>query len=427
MHSPGSLTGGSSRLVLSQIAARMQELHDKNVRSGDEVRRIARKPISLVKQAGGVLVPTDEMYFEPSDVMERVRHSRTVDDVDKHLTAEYWNSAIALEGVSALENGGRHEEAVQVLQAFLESNLCPAERGKAYTRLCIDLEKHLGSKEKALRTAEEGLQDPWVSAGERFDLMRRVVALAKPPRRWHGVPTAFKHVVDWKPREIKSFGRPYNRKRSEKSRFANPADDDVDEGMDAQVRVESLVLNDYLAAGWKGMHAESGPIVAIFFLLFWDIIFQDTGRAFRHPCQTAPSDLGLQRFVDDRWDATKAKLARIRAGDGPALIEKTWLEKHGMLVRAVNWERHRLDDLVELAECIGAEALANLSCFFLRGFDAWSGGLPDLAVWRREPQKAAKLVEVKGPRDSLSQQQRAWLVALKECGIDADVAKVCEK
>lgn len=51
--------------------------------------------------------------------------------------------------------------------------------------------------------------------------------------------------------------------------------------------------------------------------------------------------------------------------------------------------------------------------------------MPDLLLWH--PQKrAAKLSEVKGPRDTLSMQQRAWLNALTAAGIQAEVLKVVE-
>lgn len=36
----------------------------------------------------------------------------------------------------------------------------------------------------------------------------------------------------------------------------------------------------------------------------------------------------------------------------------------------------------------------------------------------------ARMVEVKGPTDSLSQQQRAWLKLMSDAGMDAFVAKV---
>jgi hypothetical protein len=46
-----------------------------------------------------------------------------------------------------------------------------------------------------------------------------------------------------------------------------------------------------------------------------------------------------------------------------------------------------------------------------------AGGMPDLLLWRPGEAGCAKLVEVKGPRDRLSEQQRAWLLAL----MDVDV------
>lgn len=51
--------------------------------------------------------------------------------------------------------------------------------------------------------------------------------------------------------------------------------------------------------------------------------------------------------------------------------------------------------------------------------------MPDLLLWNQE-QHVAKLSEVKGPRDSLSMQQRAWLNVLCEAGLDVEVLKVVE-
>ena len=47
--------------------------------------------------------------------------------------------------------------------------------------------------------------------------------------------------------------------------------------------------------------------------------------------------------------------------------------------------------------------------------------MPDLLLWRPATQDA-KLSEVKGPRDSLSNQQRAWIAALLAAGLDCEVA-----
>lgn len=50
-------------------------------------------------------------------------------------------------------------------------------------RLSIDLE-HMGRPNESLSTAEGGAIDPWVRAGSKFALQRRVLRLSKPPRRW---------------------------------------------------------------------------------------------------------------------------------------------------------------------------------------------------------------------------------------------------
>jgi Fanconi-associated nuclease 1 len=54
---------------------------------------------------------------------------------------------------------------------------------------------------------------------------------------------------------------------------------------------------------------------------------------------------------------------------------------------------------------------------------AWTGGLPDLMLWRLEP-RAFRLVEVKGPGDSLSDSQRAWIDKLEAAGADIFVCHV---
>lgn len=54
------------------------------------------------------------------------------------------------------------------------------------------------------------------------------------------------------------------------------------------------------------------------------------------------------------------------------------------------------------------------------------GGLPDLLLWRLSPQKEARIVEVKGPTDRLSEQQRAWIACMAAAGMQVEVCKVVE-
>ena len=57
--------------------------------------------------------------------------------------------------------------------------------------------------------------------------------------------------------------------------------------------------------------------------------------------------------------------------------------------------------------------------------DVWTvgsaGGMPDLLLWNAERWEA-KLSEVKGPRDRLSEQQRAWAGALAAGGLHIEVS-----
>lgn len=50
--------------------------------------------------------------------------------------------------------------------------------------------------------------------------------------------------------------------------------------------------------------------------------------------------------------------------------------------------------------------------------------MPDLLLWHVE-ERRAKASEVKGPRDRLSEQQRAWAAALSAGGLDVEVCLLC--
>jgi hypothetical protein len=56
----------------------------------------------------------------------------------------------------------------------------------------------MGRPNESLSVAEGGAIDPWVRAGSKFALQRRVLRLSKPPRRWK-VPS----YADYVKRNIK--------------------------------------------------------------------------------------------------------------------------------------------------------------------------------------------------------------------------------
>lgn len=77
----------------------------------------------------------------------------------------------------------RYNDAIDLLKNLLLNFANDRRRGYWTLRLSIDLE-HLGRVSESLSVAETGLDDPWVRAGSKISLQRRVLRLGKLPRRW---------------------------------------------------------------------------------------------------------------------------------------------------------------------------------------------------------------------------------------------------
>jgi Fanconi-associated nuclease 1 len=77
----------------------------------------------------------------------------------------------------------RYTDAIRVLKRLLSTVASDRKRGYWALRLSVDLE-HMNRSNESLSIAEAGVIDPWVRAGSKIALQRRVVRLSKPPRRW---------------------------------------------------------------------------------------------------------------------------------------------------------------------------------------------------------------------------------------------------
>lgn len=62
------------------------------------------------------------------------------------------------------------------------------------------------------------------------------------------------------------------------------------------------------------------------------------------------------------------------AGEAPRLLRSAWEQHHGTLARGVNWERHGLEELQLVAECIGGPQLAAVCRLLAQDHAGWSGG-----------------------------------------------------
>ncbi|KAB2041166.1 hypothetical protein E1A91_D02G135300v1 [Gossypium mustelinum] len=332
------------------------------------------------------------------------------------FSASWVYSKVILLGISFLECERRYKDAIHLLRRLLDCFTCDTRRGYWTVRLSVDLE-HIGCPNESLSVAEAGLLDPWVRAGSRMALQRRVLRLAKPPRRWK--TPSFSVSLKRKIVEVHIQGRPLNCEAGRKSRFYGEDGE--------QCGVEQLALQYYAReGGWQGVHTESGIWMTIFGLLMWDILLSDVPNVFRTRFQTAPLDMETDHFYLARKSLIEPQLQKIHDGLAEEILITSWELHMGTACRGVNWDQHSLSDLRAAVSCIRGPCLASLCRHLAQDYSSWSSGMPDLLLWRfhGDYKGEAKLVEVKGPRDQLSEQQRAWLLLLMDCGFNAEVCKV---
>jgi len=77
-----------------------------------------------------------------------------------------------------------------------------------------------------------------------------------------------------------------------------------------------------------------------------------------------------------------------------------------------------MEELLELAGCIGPKRMANICDTILHNYCDFKKGFPDLLLWIPDTDKVA-MVEVKGNKDSLSGNQILWLNKLASFGFTA--------
>ncbi|GBF88189.1 fanconi-associated nuclease [Raphidocelis subcapitata] len=335
------------------------------------------------------------------------------------FTAGWVYASLGTVAASLLERGRRYAEAVELLRLLLGGNACVARRGAWWARLSINLE-HLKQADAALEAAEAALADPYVRHGDRLALQRRVLRLGKPPRRWKLPAWAAAALAE--PAERRVVGRPLAGSIGSRNRYY---------GYDGsqQVNVEELALQHYAReaeGGWRGIHTEGGIWATLFGLVMWDILFSDVPGVFQTPFQSAPLDLDTDAFFPARRAAIEARLQEVALDGAADLISGCWEANRGALCRGVSWSRLSLRELLEIAECVGGVGLSVVLRLMAEDHGGSSGGLPDLLLWRLSPHKEARMVEVKGPTDRLSEQQRAWIACMAAAGMQVEVCKVVE-
>lgn len=187
--------------------------------------------------------------------------------------------------------------------------------------------------------------------------------------------------------------------------------------------VEAALCARLRALGREAVHAENWLWTSLFALVFRDLYFLPVPGMLPTPRRAGPLDLGTPWFYQHRQAAVDTRLEAIGAeGPGP------WV---------TGWTGERLDGLHAAeatlrwaARVPGTTARVILGRMAREGW-AVARGLPDLYVAAGPEVRLdgaiparvgseALLAEVKGPGDSLRDEQRRWLDHLLEKGIHVE-------
>lgn len=186
--------------------------------------------------------------------------------------------------------------------------------------------------------------------------------------------------------------------------------------------VEQAALEWYEQQGFQGAHCENSLVSGLFGLCFWDIIFAPAEGAFCHPYQAGPIDGLRPSFKSVRHAKIEPRLEEVRNGgwDEQRFLAR-FSEKAGIDNYFVHWQVLDENLLKHSLRVIPAEHLANLFERLLADPGTNRSGLPDLFLYRADEYR---LVEVKGPGDSLQKNQRRWLDFFYHHNIPCEVCHV---
>ena len=189
-----------------------------------------------------------------------------------------------------------------------------------------------------------------------------------------------------------------------------------------QNNVEMGILDWFEKQGMQGFFAENYVWRAIWGLMFWDIIFDESHTGLHHPFQRSPDDLFTENFILLRGGAINERLTLLhQPKDLKKYLKKVFKEKYGVANPIIGW----FEELWPMIECVVNKVpmlrLEKTLLTMCQNLKDNSKGFPDLFIW---DDTDYFFVEVKSPNDTLSAQQLFWLEQFAEEGIHAKLVNV---
>ncbi|KAK3363090.1 VRR-NUC domain-containing protein [Lasiosphaeria hispida] len=359
----------------------------------------------------------------------------------------------------------RHKEEHDLLTELLGQRLFhPARRGFWYQRKALLEERYMWELDPtpissdseiqkkhwqriAATTCETALEDRDCHLIYHHDLQKRLLKLEKRLRIPRRLQHDFGHVKLRQPEEHTVQGIQLvrddeaevkgkaGRGPSTKTTWLDELGEPGEDGKPCHVSVEDMCLSHYRSEGWKGYHSEGGILRTLFAYLFYDVLFVYIPNVFQTAFQTCPLDLHTDAFFPARVSEVNHRLVEIANGGAERLLREVDARgrERRTCVVGLNWD-FEVEDLAELVNRFGGEALAAVCKVMAQDYKSRGGGVPDLVLWRTpspstttpdgdkdDGEKGSKgevmFAEVKSANDRLSDTQRLWIHVLTGAGI----------
>ncbi|MBT8437919.1 MAG: VRR-NUC domain-containing protein [Gammaproteobacteria bacterium] len=170
-------------------------------------------------------------------------------------------------------------------------------------------------------------------------------------------------------------------------------------------------------------YVENSLFNGVLGLLIWEVMFAPLPGAFYNPFQYRPADFYEHDFCARRSDLLRQTWQSINSNEDIwRVVSDRWQQKQGLMNPLVNWQHLELD-LIELAlERIDYDHWRAVFNRILSDLGNNRSGFPDLVHF--PPGGGYRLIEVKGPGDSLQKNQQRWMQYFDEHAIPHCVARV---
>lgn len=176
---------------------------------------------------------------------------------------------------------------------------------------------------------------------------------------------------------------------------------------DASRRVE-LAARDFYARFGECLYTENALVNTVLGLFIWDIVYHSVPGAFFNPFQSAPADFYQPSFSRRRASLLMERFEELESPEHfRRRVVDNYTRHHGKSNPLVRWGRVNRELLTQALERIPADHWRAMFQRLLSDLRENTSGFPDLVLFRDEG--GYEFIEIKGPGDTLQQNQLRWM------------------